>query len=355
MSIIRIYNFNPGPATLPLSALEEAQKEFMNFGGMSILEISHRSKDFERILEETKALLTELMGIPKNYHILFLQGGASLQFAQVPMNLLDKTADYAITGHWAKKAHKEAKLYGTANVASSSEADGFSSIPSEIKLSPDSSYLHITSNNTIYGTEYHKFPETGDTPLIADMSSDILSRKIDVSKFGLIYAGAQKNLGPAGVTLVIIRDGLAKREYRKVPTMLKYSTHVEANSLFNTPPVYAIYIMMHVLKWVKRSGGLNAIEKTNREKGELLYRTIDASKIYKGTAEKKDRSLMNVTFRLTEPALEERFLDEAKKAGLAGLKGHREVGGIRASIYNAMPVEGVKALANFMEKFERKI
>ncbi|MBI2341258.1 MAG: 3-phosphoserine/phosphohydroxythreonine transaminase [Deltaproteobacteria bacterium] len=350
-------NFNPGPSILPAEALEEIRRNFMNFGGMSILEISHRSKEFENILEDAKALFAELMAIPKNYHILFLQGGASLQFAMVPMNLMEKCADYSLTGYWSKKALKEAKLFGEANIPFSSENSAFSRTPkpAEISLSQKSSYLHITSNNTIYGTQYHEFPETGDIPLVADMSSDILSRKIDVSKFGLIYAGAQKNLGPAGTTVVIIRDDLLKREYRKLPTMLKYSIHAESNSLYNTPPVFAVYAMSYVLKWIKKSGGIDAIEKINREKADTLYKTIDSSNLYCGTAEKSSRSSMNVTFRLKNTALENRFLDEAKKAEMAGLKGHREIGGIRASIYNAFPLDGVKKLAEFMKEFERKI
>jgi phosphoserine aminotransferase len=350
-------NFNPGPSILPVEAIAEVQRNFMDFGGMSILEISHRSKEFEKILEETKALFVELMAIPKNYHILFLQGGASLQFAMAPMNLMDKCADYSLTGYWSKKALKEAKLFGEANAGFSSENTAFNRTPkpAEISLSRKSSYLHITSNNTIYGTQYHEFPETHDIPLVADMSSDILSRKIDIGKFGLIYAGAQKNLGPAGTTVVIIRDDLLQREYRELPTMLKYSIHAENNSLYNTPPVFAIYVVLHVLKWIKRSGGVDAIEKINREKADVLYKAIDASMLYCGTAEKSSRSLMNVTFRLKNTALENQFLDEAKKRGMLGLKGHKETGGIRASIYNAFPAEGVRTLAEFMQEFERKI
>lgn len=357
MSTKRIYNFNAGPSTLPLAALEEVRDGFMDFGGMSVLEISHRSKEFEKILGETKALLVELMGIPKDHSVLFLQGGASLQFAMVPMNLMDASADYALTGYWSKKAFKEAQMFGRTNVVFTSENNGFDRTPrnNEIVLNPGVSYLHITSNNTIYGTQYHSFPECGNIPLIADMSSDILSREVNVSKFGLIYAGAQKNLGPAGVTVVIIRNDLLKREYRKIPTMLKYSTHAENDSLYNTPPVFAIYVMSHVLKWVKKNGGVKAIEKLNREKTDMIYNAIDASKFYRGTAEKGSRSFMNVTFKLKDPALEDRFLEETKKLGMTGLKGHRAVGGIRASIYNAFPVDGVRVLAEFMKEFERKI
>ncbi len=357
MSTKRIFNFNPGPSILPIEALEDVRNAFMDFGGMSILEISHRSKEFERILEEAKALFVELMGIPNDHSVLFLQGGASLQFAMVPMNLMDTAADYALTGYWSKKAFKEAQMFGRTNVAFSSEESGFNRTPrdNEITLNPGASYLHITSNNTIYGTQYRSFPECGRVPLVADMSSDILSREIDVSKFGLIYAGAQKNLGPAGVTVVIIKNDLLKRGYRKLPTMLRYSTHAENNSLYNTPPVFAIYVMSHVLKWVKENGGVKAIERLNGEKAEMIYKAIDASEFYRGTAEKESRSLMNITFRLKDPALEGRFLEEAKKLGMAGLKGHREVGGIRASIYNAFPVEGARVLAEFMKEFERKI
>ncbi len=355
MSTKRIFNFNAGPSILPLEVLEEIKENFMNFGGMSILEISHRSKAFEAIIESAKENLRALMQIPKNYQILFLQGGASLQFAMVPLNLLDKEADYAITGYWAKKAAAEAKLVGKTNVVFSSEEKKFSRVPtpSEIKTTANTSYLHITSNNTIYGTEYHAFPETGAVPLVADMSSDILCRKIDVSKFGLIYAGAQKNIGPAGVTVVLIRDDLATKNYHSVHTMLKYSTHTENNSLFNTPPVFAIYAMKLTLDWLKKQG-LEKIESLNRQKAAMLYEAIDGSSFYKGSADKDSRSLMNVTFNLPTPELEEKFIKEAAAKDMSGLKGHRLVGGIRASIYNAFPLDGVKELFAFMKEFERK-
>jgi phosphoserine aminotransferase len=355
MSTKRIYNFNAGPAVMPLEVLQEIREGFMDFGGMSVFEISHRAKKFGAILEEAQNLVTELMGVPGNYRILFLQGGASLQFAMVPMNLMEKTADYALTGSWSKKAFAEAKVFGTPRVAFSSEETKFSRTPaaSEIDRGKDASYLHITSNNTIYGSQYHTFPETGNVPLVADMSSDILSRAIDVSRFGLVYAGAQKNLGPAGVTLVVIREDLAGRSYRQLPAMLRYSTHVENNSLYNTPPVFAIYAMVLVLKWLKRQGGVAKIEQTNRQKASLIYDVLDRSTFYKSHVDKQSRSFMNVVFTLPSDDLTSRFLAKAEENNMAGLKGHRSVGGIRASIYNAFPVEGVEALAQLMREFER--
>ncbi len=355
MSTKRIYNFNAGPAVLPLEVLEEIRSGFMEFGGMSIFEISHRSKKFGAILEETENLVVELMGVPKNYRVLFLQGGASLQFAMVPMNLMDKTADYALTGSWSKKALAEAKVVGAPRAAFSSEETKFSRTPasSEIDMGRDSSYLHITSNNTIYGTQYHAFPETGDVPLVADMSSDILSRAVDVSRFGLIYAGAQKNLGPAGVTLVAIREDLAGRNYRGLPAMLRYSTHVENNSLYNTPPVFAIYAVGLVLKWLKRQGGVAKMEQVNSRKAALIYDVLDRSTFYRSHADKQSRSFMNVVFTLPSDELTSKFIAKAEENDMAGLKGHRSVGGIRASIYNAFPMDGVEALAQFMREFER--
>ncbi len=352
----RIHNFNAGPSILPLEALNEVREEMMNFGGMSVLEISHRSKEFDAILEETKSLVAELMKVPAGYRILFLTGGASTQFAMVPMNLMDKAADYSITGYWSKKAVAEAKLVGEVRTAFTSESEKFSRCPKadEIKLSDGASYLHITTNNTIYGTEYHEFPNSGNTPLVADMSSDIMSRELDVSKFGVIYAGAQKNIGPAGVTLVLIREDLAARSYRPLPTMLKYTTHVENNSLFNTPPVFAIYVTRSVLRWIKRSGGIAAIEKANRKKAALIYDAIDRSNLYKGTAAKDSRSLMNITFTLPSDELTEKFIAESKSKGMVGLKGHRALGGVRASTYNALPIESAMALAEFMAEFEKK-
>jgi len=351
----RVYNFNPGPAILPLEVLEEFRDSFMNFGGMSIFEISHRGKEFQAMMDETIALFRELMGIPPHYHVLFLGGGASLQFSMVPMNIMDKTADHVLTGTWSKKALAEAKIIGSPKVIFSSEETKFSRVPrpEDVRPNSDASYVHITSNNTIYGSQYHVFPDTGLIPLVADMSSDILSYPFDVSKFGLIYAGAQKNLGPAGVTLVIIRDDLVKRSYRMVPVIMRYSTHAEEKSLYNTPPVSAIYLVNLVLKWVKRQGGVAAIEKHNREKAAMIYDVLDKSSFYKTPIEKDSRSFMNVVFTLPSDELTDRFVAKAKEQGMTGLKGHRTVGGVRASIYNAFPREGVKTLAQFMREFER--
>ncbi len=357
----RIWNFNPGPATLPLPALEKARDEMLNYAGtgMSVMEISHRSKEYADIHQQAKQLLIELFGIPENYKVLFLQGGSSLQFAMVPMNLLTegKSADYIITGSWSKKAIKEAQILGTVKVAGSSEETNFNRIPKqeELNLDPDAAYVHITSNNTIAGTQWATFPETGSVPLIADMCSDIFSRRIDFKKFGLIYASAQKNLGPAGVTVVIIRDDIIAKCRQDIPTLLKYTTHVEKDSAFNTPPTYSIYMVKLVLEWAKSQGGLDAIEKTNREKAKLLYDTIDAYKeFYRGTVEPESRSLMNATLRLPTEELEAKFISEALSAGFGGLKGHRSVGGIRVSMYNAMPIEGIKALTEFMVEFVKK-
>ncbi|MFH0800516.1 MAG: 3-phosphoserine/phosphohydroxythreonine transaminase [Pseudomonadota bacterium] len=354
MSTNRVYNFNAGPACLPLEVVEQVRDGFMDFGGMSVLEISHRSKAFEAVLDEARSLVAELMGVPKGYHILFLQGGASLQFAMVPMNLMGETADYAVTGYWAKKAFAESKLVGSPRIAFSSEETGFdrTPAPSEIKVNDGASYVHITTNNTICGTQYRAFPDTGGVPLVADMSSDIMSRDVDVSRFGLIYAGAQKNIGPAGVTMVIIRDDLAKAAARPLPAMLKYSTHADGGSLFNTPPVFAIYVTMLMLRWVKRQGGLTAMERANEEKAALLYDAIDRSSFYKSRVEKNSRSRMNVVFTLPDEELTKRFLALAGERGMVGLKGHRSVGGIRASIYNAFPREGVEALVQLMKEFE---
>ncbi|MEA4816572.1 MAG: 3-phosphoserine/phosphohydroxythreonine transaminase [Lachnospiraceae bacterium] len=356
----RVYNFSAGPSTLPLEALETAQGEFLCYKntGMSVLEMSHRSKDFEEILNSASDDLRKLMSIPDNYKILFLQGGASTQFAMIPLNLMNKNnkADYVKTGVWAKKAIAEAKKYGTVNVAASSEDKTFSYIP-EIDSSmvdKDADYFHITLNNTIYGTRYTKLPETGNVPLVADFSSNVLSEKLDVSKFGLLYAGAQKNLGPAGVTLVIIREDLIGNPMSITPTMLNYETHAKENSLFNTPPTFGIYFMGLVLKWFLDIGGIDAIQKKNEEKAALIYDFLDASKLFKGTVNPKDRSLMNVTFILPTEELNSKFISLAKEESLCNLKGHRSVGGMRASIYNAMPIEGVAALVKFMEKFEKE-
>lgn len=356
----RKFNFNPGPATLPLEVLEEVKENMVDYAnvGMSILEISHRSSEFKEIINSARVLLRELMAIPENYEVLFLQGGASLQFAMVPINLLKagERADYIITGAWSKKALKEAKLIGEVNIAANTEEANFTRIPKaeEIKLSKKASYVHITSNNTIFGTQWSSFPETGDVPLVADMSSDILSKKIDVSKFGIIYAGAQKNLGPAGITIVIIRKDLAERCSETVPTMLKYRTHIKEESLYNTTCVFAIYVVKLVLQWVKRNGGVERMEEINNKKAELIYKAIDNSPgFYRGTAERDSRSLMNVNFRLKDENLEEVFIKKAASIGLHGLKGHRSVGGIRASIYNAFPIEGAEALVRFMEEFSQ--
>lgn len=371
MNVARVYNFNPGPATLPLPVLEEAQKYLLDYNGtgMSVLEISHRSKEYEAINQETEALLKEIMDIPEDYRVLFMQGGASTQFAMVPANFLapGKVANYVITGSFAQKAYKEAAIVGEAHVACTTKDSNHSRIPApaEIKLSQAPAYVHITSNNTIFGTQWQDFrglefkdPDTGaPIPLVADMSSDILSRRFDVSQFGLIYAGAQKNLGPAGVTVVIIRSDLieASSKNEKLPVIWRYSTYAENNSLYNTPPVFAVYLVNLVLKWVKAQGGLDAIEAVNRRKAALLYQVLDANQgFYRPHAQKDSRSIMNVTFRLPSEDLEKEFVRQATEQGLVGLKGHRSVGGIRASIYNAMPIEGCQALAQFMQDFARR-
>jgi phosphoserine aminotransferase len=356
----RIHNFNAGPAALPLSVLEEIQTGFLNFkeSGMSIAEVSHRSKWFDEVIEDATARVRRLLKLDDHFHVLFLQGGASLQFCMIPMNLLPegRSADYVNTGTWATKAIKEAKIQGKeVKVVASSEDKNFSYIPKEISFSPDAAYAHITSNNTIKGTQWASFPNTGGVPLICDMSSDIMSKPFDPSPFGLIYAGAQKNLGPAGATLVIIREDMLERVPKGLPTMLKYTTFVEKNSMFNTPPCFAVYTIQLVLKWLEDTiGGLETMEKANREKAELLYRAIDESEYYRGTAEKESRSVMNVTFRLPSEDLEKQFVQQAQEHGLGGLKGHRSVGGCRASIYNATTLEAVRALIGFMEEFARK-
>ncbi len=354
----RIYNFNPGPATLPYEVLEEASKDILDFNhkGIGILEISHRSKEFMQVIEEAEQDLRDLLSIPEDYYVLFLQGGASTQFALVPMNLLlpDKKGAYLNTGTWSKKAIKEAKAIARVQVAYSSEESSFDHVPSDeqYQVDEDAEYLYFVSNNTIYGTQFHSFPDKGKM-LISDMSSDILSRPIDVTKFGLIFAGAQKNMGPAGVTVVIVRKDLVERAPEDLPTMFKYKTHAEKGSMFNTPPCFAIYCVGKVLKWLKSKGGVAAIEKINREKAKQLYGAIDGSDFYRGHARPESRSYMNVTFNLPTPELEQEFVKEAEKEGLAGLKGHRSIGGIRASIYNAFPPEGVEKLVEFMKEFER--
>ena len=355
----RVHNYFAGPAALPLPALEYAQSEFLDFenSGMSVMETSHRSKEYDAVHNEAIALIKQMLRLPDDYHVLFLQGGASLQFAMAPLNLLggDKSADYVITGAWSKKALKEAEIVGNARVAATSEPGGFKSIVKELDLDPNAQYVHITSNNTIKGTQFFEFPNTGDVPLVADMSSDILWRFFDVKPFGIIYAGAQKNLGPSGVTLVIIRDDILAKCNPALPTMLKYETHVESNSLYNTAPTFGIYMLRNVLRWMADFGGLDAIEKQNRAKGELLYGLIDGSDgFYKNPIIPADRSLMNPVFRLTTEELEAQFVADAKAAGFIGVKGHRSVGGCRVSMYNATSLESIQDLAAFMKDFMQK-
>jgi phosphoserine aminotransferase len=356
----RIFNFSAGPAVLPVAVLEQAQRDLISLPGvgMSILEISHRSKPFDDVIEGCEADLRTLAGISKDYHVLFLQGGASLQFSMVPMNLLSagSSADYIVTGAWSQKAVKEAKRVGGVNIVASTESENFARVPrqQELKLDPNAAYVHYTTNNTIFGTEFNYVPDAGAVPLVADASSDIFSGPIDVAKYGLIYAGAQKNLAPAGLTLVIVRDDLLKRAQSSLPTMLQYGVHVENKSMYNTPPVFAIYIMRLVLAWLIKQGGLVAIEKRNARKADKLYAEIDRSDFYRGHASKDSRSRMNVTFRLPSEDLEKKFIKDATAAGLDGLKGHRSVGGLRASIYNAFPEEGIDALVQFMSEFQRR-
>jgi phosphoserine aminotransferase len=356
----RIYNFNPGPATLPLEVLVEIRESFLNFKGtgMSITEISHRSKEFEAVLNDAIERTKRLLKLDDRYRVLFIQGGASLQFFMIPFNLLPDgaSADYVNTGTWSTKAIKEAQLLGKSiSVVASSEDKNFSYIPENIPFSKNAVFVHLTSNNTIKGTQWARFPDTGKIPLVCDMSSDIMSRGLDIDKFGLIYAGAQKNIGPAGVCMVIIRDDLLKKVPEHLPAMLKYTTYTSKNSLYNTPPCFAIYALQLVLKWLEETvGGIQAMETINRKKADILYQCIDSSEFYRGTAAPGSRSSMNVTFRLPSEDLEKRFVQEALENGLGGLKGHRSVGGCRASIYNAMTVEGVEALAGFMKRFESK-
>lgn len=354
----RVYNFSAGPSCLPEEVLRQAADEMLDYKGtgMSVMEMSHRSKPYQAIIDETEALARELMGIPENYKVLFLQGGASLQFAMIPQNLMvnHKRAAFMNTGAWSDKAIKEAKKFGEALVAASSKESTFNYIP-EIPAIPENiDYFYICANNTIYGTKFNEFPKTGNVPLIADFSSCIMSEKVDVSQFGLIFAGAQKNLGPAGVCLVIIRDDLVGKAPESTPTMMNYQTHVDNGSMFNTPPTYGIYIMGLVLQWIRKNGGIDAMEKRNREKAALLYDFLDSSSMFKGTVVTKDRSLMNVPFVTGNEELDAAFIKEATAAGLVNLKGHRSVGGMRASIYNAMPIEGVRALVDFMKAFEAK-
>ena len=356
----RIFNFSAGPAVLPVPVLEQAQRELVSLPGvgMSILEVSHRSKVFEDVLARAEADIRQLANVPPNYRVLFLQGGASLQFTMVPMNLLSEgaTADYLVTGAWSTKAVDEARKIGKVHVAATTKAEQFTRIPraEEIVLTPGAAYAHMTSNNTIYGTEWKALPDVGDVPLVSDTSSDMFSRPIDVARHALIYAGAQKNMGPAGVTVVIIREDLLPRSAASLPAMLSYAVHAEHGSMYNTPPVFAIYMLGLVTRWLISQGGLEAIAETNERKAAKLYAEIDRTGFYRGTAQKEGRSLMNVTFRLPSEELEKRFVKDAEKAGLDGLKGHRSVGGIRASIYNAFPEAGIDALADFMKDFERR-
>lgn len=356
----RVFNFSAGPAVLPVPVLEEAQRDLVALPGlgMSVLEISHRSKTFEAILARTEADVRALGGVPAHYKVLFLQGGASLQFSMVPLNLLPagQPADYIVTGGWAQKAVKEARRVGDVRIAGTTEAENFARIPrqDELTLNAGAAYVHITSNNTLFGTQWPSEPQVGSVPLVADASSDIFSRPIDVSKYGLIYAGAQKNLGPSGVTLVIIREDLLARSAKSLHTMLNYAVHAESGSMNNTPPCFGIYLMGLVMKWALAQGGLEAIGAQNASKAARLYAEIDRTGFYKGTADKASRSQMNATFRLGSEELEKAFVKAATAAGLDGLKGHRSVGGMRASIYNAFPREGVDALVEFMREFERQ-
>lgn len=353
----RIHNFNPGPCALPLPVLEKAALEMYDYGGtgMSVMEISHRSKEFDDIINEAVALTKELLNVPEGYHVLFLGGGASTQFYFIPMNFLGGgTADYVNTGSWSKKAIKEAKLFGTVNVAATSEETNFNFIPKQedLKLTPNAKYVHYTSNNTIFGTEFHYVPETGGVPLVSDLSSDIMSRPVDVSKFGLIYAGAQKNLGPSGVTAVIISDELVRAGAEDIPTMVQYRTHGEKNSLFNTPPCWNIYVLKLFLEWVKQQGGLAEMDARSQKKADLVYGAIDEmNDFYNGHAEIGSRSRMNATFNLPTKELEKQFVTDAAKRDLGGVKGHRSVGGIRVSMYNAVAVESVEAVVEFMKDF----
>ncbi|UVI31800.1 3-phosphoserine/phosphohydroxythreonine transaminase [Paenibacillus spongiae] len=357
----RAYNFNAGPAALPLEVLQQAQEQLVDYegAGMSIMEMSHRGEIYEKVHNEAISLLRELYEIPANYKVLLLQGGASTQFAMIPMNLLKsgQVGSYVMTGSWADKAIKEAKLIGETAVAATSEADKFNRIPniSDIQIPANSAYLHVTSNETIEGTQYKQFPVTNEVPLIADMSSDIMSKPIDVSKFGMIYAGAQKNLGPSGVTIVIAREDLVSESPKSIPTMLRYDTHVKNNSLYNTPPSFSVYLANLMLKWVQAKGGAAAIEQYNRDKTKLIYDTIDQSGgFYRGFADTDSRSVMNITFRIQTEELEKQFVKESEQHGFVGLKGHRSVGGLRASTYNAVPLESCKALAEFMSDFQKR-
>ena len=356
----RVYNFSAGPAVLPEEVLKEAAEEMLDYRGtgMSVMEMSHRAKAFDAIIKDAEADLRDLLAVPDNYKVLFLQGGASQQFAMVPMNLMkNRVADYIITGQWAKKAHKEASLFGKANAVASSADKTFSYIPdcSDLPISEDADYVYICDNNTIYGTKFWTLPNTKGKDLVADQSSCFLSEPVDVTKYGLIFAGAQKNVGPAGTVIVIIREDLIREDVlEQTPTMLRYKTHADADSLYNTPPTYGIYMCGKVFKWLKARGGLTAMKEYNEKKAKILYDFLDQSRLFKGTVEKKDRSLMNVPFVTGSEELDALFVKESKAAGFENLKGHRTVGGMRASIYNAMPIEGVEKLVEFMDAFEKK-
>ncbi len=353
----RPLNFYAGPAIIPFEVMEKAKEELLDFNGtgLSILEISHRSKNFDEVIKSAQKKIKNILNLSDDYSVLFLQGGASSQFAMIPLNFLNnKKADYINTGEWAKKAIKEANILGEANIAGSSEDKNFTYIPTDFNFSSDAAYVHLTSNETINGIQWKTFPDTGSIPLIADMSSDIMSREFDANKFSMIYAGAQKNLGIAGLTLVIIKKEFAEKGNQNLPTMYKYKTHIDKESLYNTPTVFAIYITNLILDWIIDKGGLKAIEKINNEKAKTLYDVIDNSSLYIGIAEKDSRSKMNVTFKIEDSELEKKFLQEATENGFIGLKGHRSLGGCRASIYNAMSLEGVKELAEFMKLFEQK-
>lgn len=356
----RVYNFSAGPSMLPEEVLKTAASELLEYGetGQSVMEMSHRSKEYEAIINTAQAALRDIMNIPDNYEVLFLQGGASTQFAMIPLNLMNKNrkADYIITGQWANNAYKEGTRYGAARIVASSDDKTYSYIPKTKRedFDPEADYVHICLNNTIYGTKYQTLPDVGDIPLIADISSCILSEPIEVSKFGMLYAGAQKNVAPAGVTIVIIRKDLIGNAMDITPTMLNYKTHADNDSMFNTPPCYSIYMAGLVFKWIKKNGGLEKMKEINEKKAKILYDFLDSSRLFKGTVVAEDRSLMNVPFVTGSDELDAKFVSEAKKNGFINLKGHRSVGGMRASIYNAMPVEGVEKLVDFMKKFEKE-
>jgi phosphoserine aminotransferase len=354
----RVFNFNPGPATLPLSVLQTVQEELLNYHGegMSLMEMSHRSKTFDQLVLDTEAIIRDIIGFSDDYHVLFLQGGATAQFAAVPLNLSveGKQAEYINTGSWSKKAIQEVEKLGKPfKVIASSKDDNFSYIPADYTISPEASYLHLTSNNTIFGTQWQSYPDTGDVPLIVDMSSDFYCRRLNPEQFALIYAGAQKNAGPSGVTIILLRDDLLERVTDNIPTILNYKSFAEKHSLYNTPNTFGIYVVNLVMNWIKSQGGIDKVEEMNNRKASLIYETLDASDFYMPHARKDSRSIMNIVWRLNTEELEKLFVEEAKKNDLVGLKGHRSVGGIRASIYNAMTHIGTQALVDFMKEFER--